>query len=195
MNHKAKTKNTRTRLVEAAAWLIHRNGYHGTGLSDILARSNAPKGVLYYHFPDGKPALGAAALELTALFYNRQIIKAGSRVRTVKGYVRALADLTRKDLILSDYRAGCPLATTALETAPEDERLTEACRNGFELWIQTTAERLQQFGLPAKKARDYAEIAMAGFEGALAIARTRKDTKIIDLSAGGLIRMLEADGY
>ncbi|MCI5045822.1 MAG: TetR/AcrR family transcriptional regulator [Aquisalinus sp.] len=184
--------DTRQNLIQAAAWLIHRHGYHGTGLSDILARSNAPKGVLYYHFPGGKPELAVAALALTTEIFNQQLLMAAKRTRTATGFIKAMADLTKEDLLVSDYRAGCPLTTTALETAPEEPALTTACRDGFEVWISTVANIFETHGLPKVKARRLAEQSMAGFEGALAIARTRKDVSIIDLTADGLIQILTA---
>ena len=35
---------------------LRRKGYHGVGLNELLADANAPKGVLYHHFPGGKEA-------------------------------------------------------------------------------------------------------------------------------------------
>jgi TetR/AcrR family transcriptional repressor of lmrAB and yxaGH operons len=48
---------TRERLITTAAALFREKGYHGTGLSEILAKANAPKGSLYHHYPAGKPDL------------------------------------------------------------------------------------------------------------------------------------------
>ena len=44
----------RTRIVEAAARLFQSQGYAGTGLTEILRASKAPKGSLYHYFPNGK---------------------------------------------------------------------------------------------------------------------------------------------
>ena len=51
-------------LTSTAMRLFRRQGYASTGLQQILAESRAPKGSLYYYFPNGKEQLGEAAVRL-----------------------------------------------------------------------------------------------------------------------------------
>jgi TetR/AcrR family transcriptional repressor of lmrAB and yxaGH operons len=53
---------TRTRLIAAMADALQRRGLHGVGLNEILSDAQAPKGVLYHHFPGGKTELAIAAI-------------------------------------------------------------------------------------------------------------------------------------
>ena len=53
----------RTRLVTTAARLFRERGYHGVGLIEILAQAKAPKGSMYYAFPEGKADLALAAAD------------------------------------------------------------------------------------------------------------------------------------
>ncbi|MBE1118778.1 helix-turn-helix transcriptional regulator, partial [Escherichia coli] len=46
-----KKSNAAERIVHATASLLASRGYFGTGLSDIIARAEAPKGSLYHYFP------------------------------------------------------------------------------------------------------------------------------------------------
>ncbi|MFN5881268.1 MAG: TetR/AcrR family transcriptional regulator, partial [Burkholderiales bacterium] len=42
---------------------LRTRGYHGVGLNELLAAAQAPKGVLYHHFPGGKAELAVCAIE------------------------------------------------------------------------------------------------------------------------------------
>src|SRR6478672_9352313 len=54
--------SSRDAFIETTASLLRRQGYSATGLSEIVARSGAPRGSLYFHFPGGKEELATAAL-------------------------------------------------------------------------------------------------------------------------------------
>ena len=54
--------STRDLLVDAAADLLQRKGYAGTGVSEVLSASATTKGSLYFHFPGGKEELAGEAL-------------------------------------------------------------------------------------------------------------------------------------
>ena len=54
--------NTRERILHTASGLFQRQGYHATGLNQVLAEGKAPKGSLYFHFPRGKEQLAAEAV-------------------------------------------------------------------------------------------------------------------------------------
>ena len=184
-----KKRTTRERLIGAAAYLMHRRGYHHVSINDILKLAKAPKGVLYHHFPDGKPELGEAAINHAAALFNDDVEKEAVNAKTVSELIRLIGALTAKDLIETRYKAGCPLATAALETAPYDKRLTEACRKGFDLWIATIERHLTRLGV--ENPRKPAETILSAFEGALAIARTRKDIGVVTSTADTLVKAFQ----
>ena len=57
---------TREQIIETTSDLLERQGYYATGLNEIVQVSGAPKGSLYYYFPEGKEALTAEAIERSA---------------------------------------------------------------------------------------------------------------------------------
>ena len=61
-----KRGETRERLLRTAATLFRQQGYHATGLNQVVADGRAPKGSLYFHFPGGKEQLAAESVALSA---------------------------------------------------------------------------------------------------------------------------------
>lgn len=56
---------TRQRLIEAGAAIIHRQGYGGTGIQQVLDACGVPKGS-FYHFFKSKEAFALAVLDFQA---------------------------------------------------------------------------------------------------------------------------------
>lgn len=55
------TTSTRTRLLELSTQLMRRQGYHATGLTQLLREAEVPKGSFYHYFPS-KEALAQAII-------------------------------------------------------------------------------------------------------------------------------------
>lgn len=68
MRNGSKRDDTRQRLIEAGAAIIHRQGYNGTGIQQILEACGVPKGS-FYHFFKSKEDYALALLEYYAEFF------------------------------------------------------------------------------------------------------------------------------
>src|SRR3989440_11061505 len=51
------TTDSRQRMIETAALVMRERGVEATSFSEVLARSGAPRGSIYHHFPGGKAQL------------------------------------------------------------------------------------------------------------------------------------------
>lgn len=158
-------------LLTAARDLLEAQGYHATGLSQILQASGAPKGSLYYYFPDGKEGLGAAAIEQAGAALAERVraslAQGGSAARAVRQLVQRIAEAVEA----ARYRTGGPLMTIALETAATNERLNLACRAAYARLQAVFAARLEAEGCAPARAAELAAFITASIEGGTMLSR------------------------
>jgi len=160
-------------MVAAAETLLRERGLAGAGIQQVVARSGAPIGSVYHFFPRGKTELVAEALQVN-----------GDKARAL--FERILAD-TREPLpdrfrILFRTAAtgfegagankGCAIGAVALDLDATHEALRTICREVLDAWIVSIARELPW---PAEATRrSFAEMVVAGLEGAFILGRARR---------------------
>ncbi|ABM08386.1 TetR/AcrR family transcriptional regulator [Paenarthrobacter aurescens] len=183
---------TRQRLVDSMLELIQLHGYHGTGLNTVLARSGAPKGSLYFHFPEGKTELGIAAVGLAGDQFAELIGTATTTASSPSAAVDALVAELKGILEASDYQAGCPVSSVALDAGSENEPLREACGQVYDAWVSAVSSYLSTFGLKKEQAQPLATSMICLVEGSLILSRAYKSTQPLDAAAGTLKMLMKA---
>lgn len=163
--------------------LIQTSGYAGTGLNAVIEHAAAPKGSVYFHFPDGKEGLGVAAVELAAQQFEALIVQSVASSADAASAVRAVVEALAALVGESDFRLGCPVSVVALEMGAESERLRRACATAFESWITPTAEFLEANGLAAADARSLASVVVSTIEGAVILSRATRSTQPLHAAA------------
>jgi TetR/AcrR family transcriptional repressor of lmrAB and yxaGH operons len=183
---------SRERLLDSAVDLLQRQGYHGTGLNELLERSEAPRGSLYHYFPGGKEQIGAEAIARAGDQVAAAVVHLLRAKPSVADAVEALAGLLAAGLEASDFERGCPVATTALEVTPGSEPIRAAVQASFESWLAPLRERLEAAGFDRLQAARRADLAIATLEGALVLARARQDADVLRDAGRQLRALLEA---
>jgi TetR/AcrR family transcriptional repressor of lmrAB and yxaGH operons len=168
----AKATDTKGKTLAAAAKLFRQQGYHGTALHDILAAGGSPRGSLYFHFPKGKEEIGEAALTLAGEAVRQAIARAAETSENAEIFLTRVARGMAADLEKSDYKEGCPIATTALETSAHSGVLGAATRSAFQKWENEIKRGLERFGMTTDDAELVATTILSQLEGALLLART-----------------------
>jgi TetR/AcrR family transcriptional repressor of lmrAB and yxaGH operons len=165
---------SREAFVAATGELLRRQGYAATGLNEIVARSGAPRGSLYFHFPGGKQELALAAMEQTGEQLRAAIAALMSRPGGAASSLARLIDVLAAGLEASGYRDGCPIATVTLEASgTEPVRLT--AERVFSTWLAELESALVTDGMEPEAARRRSLMVLAAIEGALVLARARRD--------------------
>jgi AcrR family transcriptional regulator len=182
----------RERMVVSAALLIRERGAAATAISDVLKHSGAPRGSAYHYFPGGRMQLLEEATDYAGAYIARRIAAADNSVELLD----ELTDMYRRQLVDSDYRAGCPIVAVTIEAGdPGDSdrtaELIERAAAAFELWTELIASRLTAEGVDAAQADELAMLVTSSLEGAIIMARASRAVTPLDLVQRQLRGLLE----
>jgi len=177
----AKSEKTQRRLIQSMAKLLRTRGYAATGVSAIVAESGVPKGSLYHHFPGGKAELAAVSVRFAGDRIITTVTRIADRAADPVRAVRDYCDHHITQLRASAFRKGSPLATVALEAAADVDAVHEACASAFDDVVDVFTDRFERAGLGAEAAADTALFTVASIEGALVLAKARRDTRPVEV--------------
>ena len=184
---------TRDRLLSSMARGLRRRGLHGVGLTELLAQAEAPKGVLYHHFPGGKTELAVASIRTTSArlleALDRTIAARPGPLPTVRAWFAA----SQRQLEASGFELGCPLATVALETTADDVAIRDALADAFAALRDRLAPLLVAAGATPARARRLAALILAAYEGALLQARVARSIVPMTDTSQTLIGLLRPE--
>jgi AcrR family transcriptional regulator len=177
---------TRQRIVEAGAELLRHKGYAATGVKEIVAAAQAPFGSLYHHFPGGKEQLGVEVVAFGGAEYGKLGPLIFDAAPDVVTGVRMFFDGAAANLEETNWLAGCPIATVALEVANTSEPLREATAAVFTSWVEGLKGYFEAAGLSEADAREIATKFVAALEGGFILAQTWRDTAPLT-AAGAMV--------
>ncbi|MFP7495211.1 TetR/AcrR family transcriptional regulator [Terribacillus saccharophilus] len=167
-----KKESTKEIILRTASELFQRQGYHGTGLNQIIEESGAPKGSLYYHFPRGKEEIAQEAIMLM----KEQVLEGAAKDLQEKD-TAAEAFQYHIQKIASEFEKkhqmeGVQIGLIASETATTHEALRNSCQHAYTDWQALYRDRLIAFGYEKEMAIDLAVTINALVEGAVILALT-----------------------
>ena len=181
---------TRDRLVAAMLDALRTRGYHGVGLTELLTAAQAPKGVLYHHFPGGKAELAVCAIETVVAKLCADLDKLLQRTGDPADALGAWMAQAQRVLASSGFASGCPLATIALESTPDDEAIRAALAGGFSAIRTRLADALAGAGITHEQARGAAALIVSAYEGALVQARVAGNVQAMRDTSEALVGLL-----
>lgn len=184
------TSGTRDRLIAAMLDALRTRGYHGVGLTELLKAAQAPKGVLYHHFPGGKAELAVRAIESVVTKLGADLDKVLQRAADPVDALGVWMGSAQRVLAGSGFASGCPLATIALESTPDDDAIRAALAEGFATIRTRLADALAGAGLAQAQARGAAALIVSAYEGALLQARVAGGVQAMHDTSEALIGLL-----
>jgi TetR/AcrR family transcriptional repressor of lmrAB and yxaGH operons len=182
--------STRQQIIEKTSELLERQGYHATGLNQIVAESDTPRGSLYYYFPEGKEELAAEAIEYKAQQMSKHLgnhlIAYDDPVEAIYHFLINVADRIES----LNCCGGSPMAAVALETSNHSERLRQACAGGYERMQKFFEDKLLAGGFPLARAHTLAVTILAALEGGVILSRAEQNAQPLRLVAEEMKHLL-----
>jgi AcrR family transcriptional regulator len=188
-------RETRERIVTAAAELIFDRGVAETTLEDIRAAAGVSGSQVYHYFAD-KQALVRAVIDHQA---DAVLDAQGTHLDhldTVDG-LRAWRDLLVRHQRTLECRGGCPLGTLGAELAEIDDVARMAVARGFGRWEARIRDGLRAMHargeLPAGADPDDLALAtLAALQGGLLLAQVQRDPRPLEVALDAMIDRIQA---
>lgn len=159
-------------MLLTAVGVLRERGAAGVTIDEVLARSGAPRGSVYYHFPDGRRQLLTEALQFAGDSITEVIdgAAAGGGRSLVREFVafweRALAD--------SGFAAGCPVVAAAIGSSEDDRALADIASGIFARWRAALTRAFVADGFAEPDAGSLAVTCIAALEGAVVLCRSTR---------------------
>ena len=162
--------STRTKMLVSAAEVLRERGAAGVTIDEVLARSGAPRGSVYHHFPEGRSQILREALDFAGYEISASLDEAAKESTTV--LLRRFVQLWENALLTSDYTAGCPVLAAAVGSGEDEAQLTSVAAEIFCRWRYAAKESYLRDGFEPAEASALADTTLAAMEGAVVLCRS-----------------------
>jgi TetR/AcrR family transcriptional repressor of nem operon len=177
---------TRDQILDAAARLIHLQGYHCTSLEDVLRESGVGKGNFYYYFKS-KEELGYAIIDRVMRGFIEHTLDplfadtSGDPIAQIHAFLDRVVDNQRQRNCIG----GCPIGNLASELSDVHEGFRRRLAGIFTQWrskLSETLSRGQEGGRLRQECEPaaVAQFLVAALEGAILLAKVTKDIGIME---------------
>jgi len=189
----ATTRSPRERMVFSAAQLIRRQGVTATGVRDVVAHADAPRGSVQHYFPDGKTQLVGEAVDWAGRYAGRRIDRflATMRPPTPGKLFAAMVQQWINEYRRDGFAAGCPLAAATIDCADTDEKVRAQISRALNRWRDPITAALKEMDVPPAKAGSVATLMLCTLEGALILARAEQSVQPLQTVARELAPHLD----
>jgi TetR/AcrR family transcriptional repressor of lmrAB and yxaGH operons len=161
---------TRIRMLLSAAEVMRERGAAGVTIDEVLTRSGAPRGSVYYHFPEGRNQILTEALRFAGDAITATIDGAEGGIPLVRNFV----EFWERSLAESDFNAGCPVVAAAIGSADDDPALSLVAGEIFDRWRAALSRAFVADGFDDADAGSLAVTCIAALEGAVVLCRSTR---------------------
>ena len=190
-----KGRETRQRIVDAAADLIFEQGVAHTTIEDVRAAAAVSSSQLYHYFAD-KPALVRAVVD-----HQSDTIVAGQETFDLSrlGGLRAWRDWVIEHQHELNCRGGCPIGSLGSELAETDPDARSHVADGFARWAAALRDGLQEMQTRGRLSPEadpdrLALALLAALQGGLLLAQIERNTRALEAGLDAMIELIAGLG-
>ena len=174
--------NTKEKILQIGAEIIHHKGYHATGLQEVLSAANVPKGSFYNHFKN-KEDFGLQVIDYFT-DSNAEFVKGVFEDPTSSpiGRLERLLDQFMEFFDSKGYTCGCPVGNLAQElgdTSPVfQKKLSQAIDAMVDAYTMLLSEAQAAGEIPRDlNPKEAASFIVASWHGALIRMKVSRDVE------------------
>lgn len=171
----AERVGTRTKMLISAAQVMRERGAAGVTIDAVLARSGAPRGSVYYHFPDGRNQILTEALRYSGDSITAVIDDAAGRGARV--LLREFVKYWERLLTDGDFTAGCPVVAAAIGCPNAEPELAVEAGVILGRWSAALTRAFVNDGFDDEDAASLAVTSIAALEGAIVLSRSTRSAE------------------
>ncbi|MCV7028122.1 TetR family transcriptional regulator [Mycobacterium sherrisii] len=162
-------------MLISAAEVMRERGAAGVTIDAVLSRSGAPRGSVYYHFPDGRNQILREALRYSGDSITATIDKAADR--GAGALLSEFIKLWERLLIGGDFHAGCPVVAAAISADETDQDLTAEAGAILARWCTALTHAFIKDGFGDDDAASLAVMSISALEGAIVLSRSTRSVR------------------
>lgn len=164
--------DTRERILQVGADIIHRNGYNHTGIQEILSAAHVPKGSFYNYFKS-KEDFGLHVIDYFSNYFKKMTKDVFEDTsRTPLERISQVLEMFKEYFKSHDFSNGCPIGNLSQEMGGLSPTFRAKLKQAFDMMVDAYAAVLaeaQKAGEISAKldVKETANFIIASWHGAL----------------------------
>ena len=165
---------THERIVEAAASIIRRVGYDGTGVADVMKEAGLTHGGFYAHF-DSRTQLLAEAVDRAGADTLERMRKATGRAAP-QDALRTFVEAYLSDGHVASPQTGCALAALGSEMPRQAPEVRQVGARRLKEMVDLVERQMPGWGQPGQHEKALGTLSC--LVGAMVLARAADDAQL-----------------
>ena len=189
-------QDTKQKIIEAGARIIHHKGYHHTGIQEVLTAAGVPKGSFYFYF-SGKEDFGLQVIDYFNTMYLgmiEPIIKDNDLYPLEK--IEKILDYYINVFRELDYQCGCPIGNLSQEMGDLSPVFSDKLAASVEMMAKIYRDLLDEAQekkqiSPDLDTRETSEFIVSSWHGSLIKMKINRSTEPLELHKKIILNILK----